>query len=842
VPRPHLSIACALLALLLAAPAAEAAVDRPEPPAVPATQPTTFSASDVIVQWMPGVDRPEKIKARSDADVTVAHGLGDPRFQLVSVEGAQTVAEAIEALGADPAVALAERDSFSTPNAIPNDPLFDQLWGLRNLGDGIDGFSGAVAGDDLDALGAWARTAGTPSTVIADLDTGYRFEHPDLESVAWTNAGETPGNSTDDDADGIADDVHGADFVGPNADVTPTVDGDPTDEDLLSGGHGVHTAGTMGAAGNNGVGISGVAQDVRIMPLRVCSRSPSNQESRCPVSSQIAAINYAGAHGARVANMSLGGTGSSQAEVNAFAANPQVLFVISAGNDAEDNDSTHHYPCDYMPQTQAFPADPGAIDNIVCVAATDQADGLAGFSDWGATSVDLGAPGTEILSTYPYVTPFEEDFEVDEFSSQWPPSGADGGFERANESPLTSFGMTDRIGPPSANQVRETTSAPITVPTNGGCKLNQTRRVVLGSGGHYRYSVLLNGVEQASSEPSSTAEPGLDRRFLELPAAFKAGGEVKVRFRFTTGSSPAAGDGVWLDDISISCSQAVGQANGYGFLQGTSMAAPHVTGAAALLFSLEPAATVTQVREALLAGVDPVTSLSGKTVSGGRLDVSKAMDVIEGKEPPADEEAPAAPQNISTDPPSPANENHPRIVGNAEAGSTVQIYSGTTCAGSPVATGSSNVLESPGIAVSVADNSLSHFSATATDATLNESPCSESIEYVEVTPTVEELPPGTVEEAEAAILKANPPAVFGPLPKPACKVPKLTGKTLSKAKALLATAHCTLGKVIKPKAKQGHKLGALVVKSSNPAPGSSSSSGKVDLTLGPKPKPKKHRH
>jgi len=835
---------CVTVAISLAALPAKAAVDHEALPAVPLTQPTTFSHDDVIVQWMPGVARPEKADVRADAGVSIEHGLGDRRFQLVSVADGRSIMEAIGALEADPAVALAERDSYSTPNAVPNDPLFDQLWGLRNLGSGIDGFNGAIAGDDINALGAWTRTIGTTSTVIADLDTGYRFEHPDLESVAWTNPGEIPANSTDDDADGIVDDVHGADFVGPDSDVTPVVDGNPTDDDLLSGGHGVHTAGTMGAAGNNGVGITGVAQNVRIMPLRVCSRSPSNQESRCPVSSQIAAINYAGAHGARVANMSLGGTNSSQAEVNAFAANPQTLFVISAGNDGEDNDSIHHYPCDYTPQTQASPANPSAIDNIVCVAATDQADGLAGFSDWGATSVDLGAPGTEILSTYPYVTPLEDTFEIDNFSSKWPATGADGGFERTSESPLTSFGMTDRIGAPSANQVRETTSAPIAVPPNGGCKLNQTRRVVLGSGGHYRYSVLLNGTEQAGaiSEPPSTSEPGLDRRFLELPAAFKAGGEVQVRFRFTTGLSPAADDGVWLDNVSIVCAQEVGQASGYEFLQGTSMAAPHVTGAAALLFSLEPAATVTQVREALLTGVDPDASLSGKTVSGGRLNVSNAMNIIEGKEPPTDDEAPAAPQLTSTDPASPANENHPKIVGMAEADSAISLYEGSACSGEPAATGTAAELESPGIVVSVADNSISHFSATATDTALNESPCSAPIDYTEFTPIFEELPPGTVEEAEALIRAVNPPAMLAHAPQPTCKVPNLTGANLGQARTKLTAAHCRLGKVTKPKAKKGHKLGPLVVKSSNPAPGSSSSSGKVDLTLGPKPKAKKHRH
>ncbi len=750
MPRPRFSLVLVLLGMFLLPTAAPAAIDRPAPEAVPQTPRTDFSSRDVIVQWRAGADQTEKAEARSDAGVTVDHGLGDRRFQLLSSEAGQPIGAAIRALEADPAVVLAERDSLSAPNEIPNDPLFEQQWGLDNLGLGVGGFSGAIAGDDINALGAWARSVGTPTTVIADLDTGYRFEHPDLESVAWTNPGETA-NGLDDDGNGIADDLHGADFVGPNADVTPVVDGDPTDDDLLSGGHGVHTAGTMAAAGDNGVGITGVAQDVRIMPLRVCARSPSNKESRCPVSSQIQAINYAGAMGARVANMSLGGTNSSQAEVNAFAANPQTLFVISAGNDGEDNEATHHYPCDYTPQTQASPPVAGAIDNIVCVAATDQADGLATFSDWGATSVDLGAPGTQILSTYPYETPLDERFTVNDFASKWPPTGADGGFVRTNESPLTSFGMTDTVGAPAASTVHETTSAAVTIPANGGCTLNQTRRVSLALGDHYRYSVLLDGVEKTSSEPGSTEGSGLDRRFLELPASFNSGGEVQVRFRFTTGLAPAAGSGVWLDDISIVCSQALGGANGYGFLQGTSMAAPHVTGAAALLFSRMPAATVTEVRSALLAGVKPTGSLAGKTVSGGRLNVSRAMDKLEGVESPEEEEE--------------------------EGGEVV----------------------------------------------------------------VEELPPGSVAEAEAAIRKANPPAVIR-VPVPTCKVPKLTGKTLGQATAALGAAHCSLGKVTKPKARKGKKLGPLAVKSSNPTAGSSSSSGKVDLTLGPKPKPKKHHH
>ncbi len=200
--RRCLPVVCVAIAMPLVVPSAPAAVDQAAAPPVPPTPPTRFSPDAVIVQWMPGVARPEKAEARAEAGVTADHGLGDPRFQLVGVDDGQSIEEAIGTLEADPAVALAEPDSYSAPNAIPNDPLFDQLWGLRNLGGGIDGFGGAVAGDDIDALGAWARTVGTSSTVIADLDTGYRFEHPDLESVAWTNPDETPANSVDDDADG----------------------------------------------------------------------------------------------------------------------------------------------------------------------------------------------------------------------------------------------------------------------------------------------------------------------------------------------------------------------------------------------------------------------------------------------------------------------------------------------------------------------------------------------------------------------------------------------------------------------------------------------------------------
>jgi hypothetical protein len=783
------------LAALICAPAALGAAEQPAGP--PRTPPTRFIPGRVIVEWRSGVTSADRVSARDDAETTLVHTLGAPRFQLVRAAPGQGVADALASLRADPNVKLAMRDGYDALESVPNDPFFNQLWGLRNSGLGIGGFPTPVAGDDVGAPAAWDRSVGSPSTVIADLDSGYRFSDGDLGPVSWTNPGEIAGNGVDDEGNGYVDDTRGYDFVGASAD-SPSSDNDPTDDNIISGGHGLHTAGTMGAAGNNGVGITGVAQNVRIMPLRVCANSALNDnDGLCPSSSQIAAINYGGANGARAANMSLGGTSFNAAVRDAFASNPHTLFVISAGNDAQDNDAHPHYPCAYTPQTSGVP---GAIDNIVCVAATDQADQLASFSDWGATSVDLGAPGTETLSTYLA----KEDRFIDDFSNagnfatNWTATGADGGFARTSAKPdgttLGSFGMGAASGPsPTPNLTIESTSANIAIPAGyGSCSLTQTRTVATDANDAYQYFVLSDG----SPVFTSSSTISTSGTFFTTPITGLAGTNVQVRFRFTTGASPAASKGVTLDDIKFTCYKPTTAPLTYQLLQGTSMAAPHVTGAAGLLFSLKPSATVTQVRDALLAGVTPDPALAGKATTGGRLNIPHAMSEL------------VPPDTAITVKPAASTSSRSATFQFKRADATVAATFECRLDGGGFAACSNPVTYTVGLGAHT-------FAVRAKD----------SFGSLDLTPAT----------AGWTVKSSSPP--------PRCIVPKLAGKSLAQAKRALAHAHCALGKVTKPRKRKHHKLPPLVVKSSSPKVGTTHAAGtKVALTLKAKPKPKKHKH
>jgi len=269
-------------------------------------------------------------------------------------------------------VVMASRNSRVTADALPNDPYFGDLWGLRNTGQ-----SGGVAGVDIGVENVWDTLTDASSILVAVIDTGIDYTHPDLAANIWTNSGEIPGNHIDDDGNGYVDDVHGYDFV--------NNDGDPMDDHY----HGTHVAGTIGAVGNNGVGVTGVAWTAQIMAVKFLDANGSGYYSDA-----VSAINYAVANGAKILNNSWGGGSSDAGLLSSITAsdNAGTIFVAAAGNSGVNADVSPMYPAAY------------SVGNIISVAAITRDDGLAYYSNYGASSVDLGAPGSAILSTYPGAT------------------------------------------------------------------------------------------------------------------------------------------------------------------------------------------------------------------------------------------------------------------------------------------------------------------------------------------------------------------------------------------------------------------------------------------------------
>lgn len=269
-----------------------------------------------------------------------------------------------------PFVEYAEPDYVQRFAATPNDSYFSLQWGCHNTGQTVNGDPG-TADADIDAVEAWDISTGSSSFVVAVIDSGTQWSHPDLDGNIWTNPGETI-NGLDDDGNGYVDDIRGWDFY--------SNDNNPDDAD----GHGTHTAGTVGAEGNNSTGVAGVCWTVKIMPLRFIGPFGGS------TSDAIEAMQYLTNKGVKVSNNSWGGGGFSQGLSDAINASKNVghIFVAAAGNAGTNNDSSPFYPATY------------SLDNIISVAATDNDDQKASFSNYGATTVDLGAPGVLIASTY----------------------------------------------------------------------------------------------------------------------------------------------------------------------------------------------------------------------------------------------------------------------------------------------------------------------------------------------------------------------------------------------------------------------------------------------------------
>ncbi len=346
---------------------------------VPGEYVVKFKAHPAAMQLMSS-----KIQLGQSLHAFIKNRISSANIVVVQRASVETAESAISSLQENELVEYAEPNYIYHISKTPAQAGYINLWGLHNVGQTDKDGKVGVAGVDIDVEKAWDITTGSKQVLVAVIDTGIDYTHPDLVQNVWTNPGETgadsqgrdkSNNGVDDDQNGYVDDVHGFNFVNAAA---------PTNNPMDDHGHGSHCSGTIGGFGQNGTGIVGVNWNVKIVASKFLDANGGGT-----LEGAIMAIDYATKVGAKVMSNSWGGGGFSQALQDAVARATQsgAVFVAAAGNDGTNNDVSPAYPA-------SFP-----VENIISVAAIDNQGNLASFSNMGARTVHLGAPGVNVYSS-----------------------------------------------------------------------------------------------------------------------------------------------------------------------------------------------------------------------------------------------------------------------------------------------------------------------------------------------------------------------------------------------------------------------------------------------------------
>ncbi|MES2920838.1 MAG: S8 family serine peptidase [Verrucomicrobiota bacterium] len=542
-----------------------------------------FVEGEVIVTYRKNVllDTAKAAAVRRSAKMTRHFAwLSNHHKQVIGLVSSSTKSTAalIAELANDPDVLVAEPIYLRHVSSLqPSDPFFGTLWALKNTGQSVNGNVG-TNGADIGFAPAWnlARPI-NPEVVVAVIDTGLDTTHPDIVANLWTNPGETPGNNLDDDGNGRIDDIHGFNFPENNSNVADT------------GVHGTHIAGTIAATGNNSLGVIGADFKARIMALKVAI-----DETTLSTAAEIAAMEYAAmmkSNGVNIVaiNASYGSGTFSSAESLAITAvgNVGIVFCAAAGNESANDDTTPTYPANYR------------LPNMIVVAASSQTDQLASFSNFGATTVDLAAPGANILSLKP----------------TW----------LATASPTAAAGTTPF---PATAFLNAGTTPAITatlIICGTGNSAAQFPPTVAGN-----IALIERGIETFGTKVTHAMNAGAVAAIIYNNVAGPIGNGTlgpPANFIPTVGVSQA--DGVSLLGLvnsPVTVANAVIPATIYHFLNGTSMATPQVAAAVAFSARNFPAETAVQRVGRVINHTTPVPALSGLVKSGGRLNLLNIVD------------------------------------------------------------------------------------------------------------------------------------------------------------------------------------------------------------------------
>lgn len=342
-----------------------------------ATANAAFTSESVpgeyVVKLKPGMMRMSTQALSTQLNGFVTQKISGQNIVVVKKAVFQTNDSAVKSLNENPMVEIAEPNYIYKINKAPSDPMYSQTWGLGNIGQADPKNQVGVAGIDINAERAWEIQTGTREKIIAIIDTGIDWTHPDLVDNMWTNDAEKNGTAgVDDDNNGVVDDIYGYNAI--------TGTGNAKDDQ----GHGSHCAGTIGARANNGIGVAGVNWNVRMMAVKFLDAGGSGS-----LADAIKAIDYATKMGANVMSNSWGGGGFSQTLLDSIQRSNDAgaIFIAAAGNEYNNNDNSPTYPSTYQ------------VANVMSVAAIDNRGAKADFSNYGKKTVHLGAPGVNVMST-----------------------------------------------------------------------------------------------------------------------------------------------------------------------------------------------------------------------------------------------------------------------------------------------------------------------------------------------------------------------------------------------------------------------------------------------------------
>ncbi len=565
----------------------------------------SYARSELLVKFKPAGGRVARLMLQESVGARESRAVGRSGIERVVLGPDTSVEQALAIYAGDPDVEFAEPNYLIQPQAMPDDAYFTRQWGLDNTGQTVAGYMG-TPGIDMGMDRAWDITQGDPGVIVAVVDTGCDLTHPDLAANIWTNPGEIPGNGVDDDHNGYIDDVHGWDFV----------NNDPSPQDAV--GHGTHVAGIIAAAGNNGIGVAGVAWRAGIMPLRFIDAFEIGTTADA-----IEAIQYALRQGARIINCSWGTSQRSRALEDVMD-NADALFVTAAGNTSIDIDRDRFYPAGYN------------AANILSVAAGDQMGALAWFSNYGTANVDVVAPGIRIYSLDNGRTTFwSEDFDQGDLS-HWQTGGR--GNRWAAAQPSSGGNSLALASNPDGDDAADVDAWACLPPLD----------LSAASASMLRFNLTGNAPDNAATlhlEVSLDGNRWYDRP-LKVGTAIHSAGisgslpywisaqadlgpwdgrpQVYLRFRFHSDGA-AVGAGYYVDNLVLSAGAAM---DTYQYMQGTSMAAGFVSGIAALILSREPDRTPLEVKSIITESVDLDGGLFEDTRFGGRVNAYNALTLL----------------------------------------------------------------------------------------------------------------------------------------------------------------------------------------------------------------------